>query len=497
MRLTELTAKYSHELISGGGQLDTEISSLANDLEDVEEGSLFFCLRGKSVDGHSLAKRAIKKGAAALVVEREVKVDVPQILVEDTRHALSVLSSEFYNNPSKRIRVIGITGTNGKTTTAHMLAAMLNAAGKKTGIIGTLGVRYGEERYDCPLTTPDPIFLQKTLLKMFAADMQYAVIEVSAHALYYQKTAGVQFAACICTNLSQDHLDFFADMQAYKQAKLMLFTPERCPLAIVNADDEIVEDILSLRKTDSPALETLTYSLLREEDAFANVRVLSSKETTCAFFVLREKENVVIPMIGKHNVYNALAAALCAVKLGVPLSTVANALCRFEGVDGRLQFVQDLKGAKIFVDFAHTPDGLSKSLQTLSAYAENRLICLFGCGGNRDKSKREMMGKTVAALADFSILTTDNPRFEDPLDIIREIEKGYKGGDAAYIVIPKREKAIEYALDIVQKGDVLLVAGKGGEQYQEIMGIKYPFNDNDILKKYCQAYENADDGCPV
>ena len=457
---------------------DREISSLTADSRESLPEGLFVCLTGGKTDGHTYASEAVKNGVAAIITERKLDQPVPQVIVKNTRVALARLASAFYGEPSQRLKVIGITGTNGKTTTAHMLAAALKAGGKKVGVIGTLGVSYGDKNYPSDLTTPDPVFLQKTLAEMFLCGIEYAVMEVSAHALHYHKTAGLRFVACIFTNLTQDHLDFFPTMKAYEFSKSKLFTDENCPIAILNGDDETGRKFGLLREQ-----ETVYYGLTTPADAFAVITHETLGGSECIFNINDEIARVSLSFTGRHNVYNALAAASCATALHIPLSAIAKGISSLKGVCGRLEKVAVYNGAEIFVDFAHTPDGLEKSLSALKPHCEGRLVCLFGCGGNRDKSKRPLMGAAVAKKCDFAVLTSDNPRYEDPLDIIAGIEKGYRRLSMKYVVVPQRENAIAYAIDCLQKGDVLLVAGKGGESYQEIMGIKYAFNDNDIIEK--------------
>jgi UDP-N-acetylmuramyl-tripeptide synthetase len=307
-------------------------------------------------------------------------------------------------------------------------------------------------------------------------------MEVSAHALHYKKVLGIDFCACIFTNFTQDHLDFFKTMQAYKKAKTRLFSSETCPLAIVNGDDETGEEIIDKRK-ENPQSKTVVYGLDLPADTFALITHEGLYSNEIILNLCDELCRVSLSIVGRHNIYNALAAATCAYALGVPVLSISAGLNSFGGVSGRLQFIGDFKGADIFVDFAHTPDGLEKSLSVLKKHCKGRLICLFGCGGNRDKGKRPIMGETAAKKSDFCVLTSDNPRYEDPLDILADIEKGYRRFSLKYVIVPDRKHAISYALDYVKAGDILLVAGKGGETTQEIMGIKYPFNDNAIIEK--------------
>jgi len=459
-----------------------QVQGLRADSRDVKAGDVFFCLNGGKTDGHLFAGQAVEKGAMAIVSQRELALDCTQILVENSRIAMSKAAAAFYDFPSEKLKIIGITGTNGKTTTAYMLSSILKKAGKMVGTIGTLGVTYGDKSYNSELTTPDPITLHAIFADMCKCGVEYVVMEVSAHALHYHKLDGITFSACIFTNFTQDHLDFFKTMSNYKKAKLNLFQTEHCPLAIVNGDDEVGREIIRNRK-ENPLFQTAVYALDTPADAFAIITHEGLYSNEVMLNILDDLCKVSLSMIGRHNVYNALAAATCAYALGVSSYDIRCGLNDVNGVSGRLQYFGSFRGGDIFVDFAHTPDGLDKSLAVLKKHCKNRLICLFGCGGNRDKSKRPIMGETVAKKCDFAILTSDNPRYEDPLDIISDIEKGYRRFSFRYVIVADRKRAIDYALDFLQKGDILLVAGKGGENYQEIMGIKHPYNDNDILEK--------------
>ncbi|MBE7080734.1 MAG: UDP-N-acetylmuramoyl-L-alanyl-D-glutamate--2,6-diaminopimelate ligase [Clostridiales bacterium] len=479
MRLSKLVSAVNGGRLIAKGEWERNIEALSADSREKHDNTLFFCLIGENADGHAYAAEAIKNGAVALVSERELFVEVPQIIVQDVRETLGILASVFYGEPSQKMQVIGVTGTNGKTTTAHMLTSILSAAGKRVGVIGTLGVSFGSTRYVTDLTTPDPIPLQSMLAEMYARGAEYVVMEVSAHALHYNKTIGIRFAAGIFTNFTQDHLDFFHTMPRYKAEKAKLFSPKITPIAILNGDDEVGREFAKMRETGN--VKTVFYGLNTPADAFAIVTDDSLLGTECMLNVNDQLCRVSLHLVGQHNVYNALAAAACAIELGIDAQYVASGLNSLRKVEGRLQRVESGQVGEIYVDFAHTPDGLARTLETLKKYCKGRLICLFGCGGNRDKTKRPIMGEVVAKKADFSILTSDNPRYEDPLDIIAGIEKGYRRFSVKYVIVPDRKRAIAYGIDFLQKGDILLIAGKGGEEYQEIMGIKYPFKDHDII----------------
>lgn len=481
MRLSKLAeAIEKDEIIRMEGE--AEIAALTTDSRKNVKNSLFICLVGKNTDSHECVKEAVKNGAVAIVTERVLDVNIPQLTVKDSRKALGLIAACFNGNPSRRMKIVGITGTNGKTTTSYMFAEILKASGKRVGVIGTLGIRYGRKSFPADLTTPDPIALQETFADMLLSGTEYVVMEVSAHALYHKKLAGTEFSACIFTNLTQDHLDFFGTMFAYKQAKMQLFEGNTAPIAILNGDDPVGREIGILRGKTGVG-KTVYYGLNTPVDAFAVITDETLYSSECILNLSDKLCRVSLSMTGIHNVYNALAAAVCAVELGVEAETVTAGLNGLTGVNGRLERVAQYRGADIYVDYAHTPDGLEKSLDALKRHCKGRLICLFGCGGNRDKTKRPLMGEVSAKKSDFSVLTSDNPRYEDPLDILTDVEKGYRRFSSRYVVVPERKRALEYALDFLKKGDVLLVAGKGGETYQEIMGIKYAFNDHDIIEK--------------
>lgn len=461
---------------SAVGNTDVEISGLCADSRKVKKGDLFFCYKGEKFDSHSCAAQVAAAGAAALVCEKKLGCPLPQIIVPDGRAAVAKAARAFYGEADKKLKLVAVTGTNGKTTTTYMLDSIFRTAGKKCAIIGTLGISYAGRFIAPELTTPDPVYLHSVFRDMVDCGVEYVFMEVSAHALYFDKIAGLKFEAGIFTNCTQDHLDFFADMKEYAAAKKRLFEGGRCRFSVLNSDDAAGREIA--RFAPSP----VTYGLKNPADVFA---VDVEERITGVSFVLNlfdELYEVRLKMPAVHNVYNAMAAATCAKLLGINIGTIAGGLSSLKSVPGRLECAGSFNGAHIFVDFAHTPDGLEKSLQSLKKLCKGRLYCLFGCGGNRDRSKRPLMGEVAAKYADFLIITSDNPRYEDPFDIIREIEEGVKPSGKAYITVTDRETATEYAVHLLKEGDVLLVAGKGGETYQEVMGIKHSYNDNTVIK---------------
>ncbi len=472
MKLSELATELTNAKLDGG---DAQILSLCTDSRVAGEGDLFFCLKGLETDSHLLAAEAEARGAAAVVCEYPPEVGIPRLIVPDARAAMAQIAAAFYGHPERKMRLIGVTGTNGKTTVSHMLCNILTAGGECAGLIGTLGARFQKTVVPPALTTPDPVSLFSLLADMQKSGVTTVVMEVSAHALALRKTAPIRYEIAIFTNFTQDHLDFFGDMQSYGDAKRRLFTKEACRFAVLNADDPFSRTL----PEDLPAT---TYGLDSPADCFAMVE---SEEITGARFLLNLEDELVevdLPMTGRHNIANALAAATAAKKLGMTAQAIAAGL-EHTRVEGRLERVASVRGAEIFVDFAHTPDGVQKALLSLRPYCEGRLILLFGCGGNRDREKRPRMGEIAGKLADFVVLTSDNPRYEDPAAIIAEIETGLKAVTHEYVAVEEREKATALAIGLLGKGDVLLLAGKGGETEQEIMGIKYAYNDKAVVKR--------------
>ena len=377
----------------------------------------------------------------------------------------------------ERGKVIAITGTNGKTTTTYILKSIFDEAGKKAGIIGTLGISYADKFISPELTTPDPIYLHSVFADMVNCGVEYVFMEVSAHAIHFEKTEGLEFAVGIFTNCTQDHLDFFGNMRDYAECKKSFFNEKICRYAVVNSDDAVGRQIISSNKN------AVSYGLKNPADVFAVDIQENIKGTSFVINLFDELYEMNLKLAALHNVYNAMGAAACARILGVETAYIADGLAKLQSVTGRLELVAKFNGADIFVDFAHTPDGLEKSLQALKKLCGGKLYCLFGCGGNRDRTKRPVMGRIAAENSDFCIVTSYNPRYEDPYEIISEIEAGIKPLNKKYVTVTERETATEYAINLLEKGDILLVAGKGGEYYQEIMGIKHSYNDASVIKR--------------
>lgn len=475
MKLSELIEYI--KVKEQAGVADAEITGVCTDSRTVKKGDLFICYAGANFDSHSRIAEIERDGAAAVVCERRVDTNLPQIIVENGREQIAKIAAAFYGFSDKKLKIIAVTGTNGKTTITYMLAEIFKANGNNVGIIGTLGISYGQKFISPELTTPDPVYLHSVFADMVECGVQYVFMEVSAHALYYNKIDGLHFEVGIFTNCTQDHLDFFGSMKEYADCKKMLFKEGRCGYAIINSDDEL--GVQLLKSTNS----SISYGIGNPADVFAVDIVEGLLGTTYVLNLFDELYEIKLSVAALHNVYNSMAAAACAKILGVNTATIAKGLNNLKKVTGRLERVANYNGADIFVDFAHTPDGLEKSLQSLKKLCKGKLYCLFGCGGNRDKSKRPIMGAVAAKYADFLIITSDNPRFEEPFDIISEIEEGVKPFGKKYVTVTEREVATEYAVRLLEKGDILLVAGKGGEHYQEVMGIKHSYDDNTVIKK--------------
>ena len=473
MKLTELARS-----IPAGASVsaEAEVTGLVCDSRKVKKGDLYFCLPGLRVDGHNFAKAAADAGAAALVVERKLPVDLPQVLVEDARAAMSYMAQCFYGYPAQEMHGVGITGTKGKTTTSFLVRAIARHAGHKVGLMGTVCTYIGEEEEPASLTTPDPIDVQSLLRRMKDAGCDFYVMEVSAHALDLRKLVGMKFDQGIFTNFSQDHLDYFGTMETYRRAKEKFFDPFYIGHAVVNADDEAGKYMLG-------RVPATTYGVSVPADAYANeIEILESGVS----YRLHWKD-VVLPLhlhiSGIFNVYNSMAAAVACLEMGISPEDVKAGLESVTVVPGRIEPLPTHTPYRVILDYAHNPASLESILKTIRQFTRGRLICVFGCGGGRDKEKRPIMGEISGRLADFSVLTSDNPRLEDPMDILRAIEEGIKRTTGPYVVIENRREAIRYAMQMGQPGDVIVLAGKGHETYQDIGGQKHPFDEKVIVRE--------------
>ncbi|MCW2925399.1 MAG: UDP-N-acetylmuramyl-tripeptide synthetase [Thermoleophilia bacterium] len=480
-------------LVEGAGADGVDVASLAMDTRRVEPGALFFCVAGATRDGHDLAAEAVAAGAVALVVSHEVAgVDVPQVLVPDVRAAMGPIADLHFGHPSRRIDVFGVTGTNGKTTTTFLLRAMLAAAGRTSGMIGTTGVVVGGEERETSFTTPEALDLHGLLRDMVDAGDDSAAIEVSSHALDQGRTTGVRYASVGFTNLTRDHLDYHKSFEAYYQAKRLLFTepgPEGQYFpAAINCDDEwgsrLFDELVHAEREGVPvwgwtlremsrASVSASYALLPEG---ASIKV----ESPVGDFHLMSK------LRGRFNVENVLTAATMALLAGLTPEHVQAGLDTIDGVRGRFEPVEAGQPFTVLVDYAHTPDSLEQVLSSARAICDRNLIVVFGCGGDRDRSKRPLMGRAASLGADLAIVTSDNPRTEDPEAIAKEIRRGMRG-EADVVEELDRRAAIEHAVRAARAGDVVVIAGKGHEQGQTFADGTVPFDDVTVVREALDA----------
>ncbi|HUQ62909.1 MAG TPA: UDP-N-acetylmuramoyl-L-alanyl-D-glutamate--2,6-diaminopimelate ligase [Acidimicrobiales bacterium] len=441
-----------------GDPARTEITSITQDSRTVTPGALFCCLPGSQADGHDFASRAVTAGASALLCERELPLDVSQAVVRDARAAAGPVAAAFYGNPSRQLAVVGVTGTNGKTTTTHLVKAVLEADGRKTGVIGTLSG---------PRTTPEAIDLQARLAEMVAGGSSAAAIEVSSHALVQHRVSGTWFSVVAFTNLSPEHLDYHKTMDAYFEAKLALFNPERAGLAVVNADDP-----WGRRLIEAAPMPITPFSLADVSDI-----VLGPVSSTFVW----DGHRVELQLGGSFNVANAVAAAAIGRALGVDSKAIAAGLSTAPPVPGRVETVGAGQPFLVIVDYAHTPASLEQVLLSARG-AGKRVITVFGCGGDRDRTKRPAMGEVATRLSDVAILTSDNPRSEDPSAIIGEVRAGI-GRSEVLVVEPDRRAAIANALAQARAGDVVVLAGKGHETVQLVGERSFPFDDRQVARE--------------
>ncbi len=447
-----------------------DVRELAYDAHAVEPGALFFCVPGSRADGHDFAAEAISNGAAALVVERPLDLPVPQLLVADARAAMARAAVAFFGDPTAELAVAGVTGTNGKTTTAFLLFAVLAAAGRRPGLLGTIESRVGGERRGVQRTTPEAIDLQRTFREMLDAGDRSCAIEASSHAAALGRLHGTRFAALVFTNLSQDHLDFHGTMDEYYESKRRLFGTWP---AAVNIGDEWGRRLADELRADGGILVTFGFA----DDA--DIRPDGLELTNAGARFSADGLDVTTPLRGRFNVENVLGTIAAARLLGLDDDAVARGIASLRGVPGRFEAVDEGQPFAVIVDYAHTPEALENVLRSARDLASGRVVCVFGCGGDRDRGKRPLMGEAAVALADRVIVTSDNPRSEDPLAIIEEILAGAPGAE----VEPDRAAAIGRAIEVAHEGDVVLIAGKGHEQGQELADRKVPFDDREVARE--------------
>ena len=456
------------------GARAVEIADLAHDTRTTARDTLFFCVPGARTDGHDLAREAIERGAVALVVERPLDVDVPQLVVASTREAMPIAADVFFGEPTKELEVAGVTGTNGKTTTAFLLHAMLEAAGRSPGLVGTVEWRVGGQPRPAPFTTPEAIDLQRLFREMLAAGDRSVAVEASSHGSALRRLDRVRFDALVFTNLSQDHLDLHGTMDEYFEAKRRLFTGVQPPPAAVNIGDpwgrRLAEDLADLHRAP-----LVTFGL----NAAAEIHPEGLELTPRGSRFRAAGIELETSLLGLFNVENTLGAVAAGLLLDLGEEHIATGVARVTGVPGRLEPIEEGQPFVVLVDFAHTPDSLDTALRAVRDLADGRVIVVFGAGGDRDRGKRPLMGRVAAELADVVMVTSDNPRSEEPLRIIEDV---LLGSGVEVEIDPDRRSAIERAVGLAEPGDVVLVAGKGHEQGQEVAGAVHPFDDRDVAR---------------
>ena len=451
-----------------------EITAVTSDSRAVVNGTLFFCISGSKFDGHDYAQAAADAGAAAIVCERDLGLD-NQIIVPDSREAYALAAAEWFDNPAKKMRLVGITGTNGKTSVTYLLRDILRSCGHTVGLMGTVENLIGYRSLPSKNTTPGPYELHELLNSMYNSGCDCAIMEVSSHALHQKRVFGLHFDVGVFMNLTQDHLDYHGTMAEYLSCKKQLFS--MCDVGVFNIDDSYASDIM-----EGAPCEKVTYSTADETAGFVAKNIIASASGV-NFELLGDDiiGRIRFNTPGKFSVYNAMAASVAALKLGVPILDICGAFKEMPGVKGRAEVVPTNTEYTVVIDYAHTPDGLYNICSTLSEVKTGKLITLFGCGGDRDRTKRPLMAKMAAEHSDFVVVTSDNPRTEPTMQIINDILPGFEGYDIPKEVIENRREAIEYALSIAREGDIVLLAGKGHETYQ-ILGVQtIHFDEREIV----------------
>lgn len=487
MRLFDLLARVRYKVIQG--TTDREVKNVTNDTDTVQRDDVYVCIEGYEEDGHRFAGEAAIRGAAAIVASKQISCPegVTVILVADTRCVMAEMAAASFGYPAEKLDIIGVTGTKGKTTTAWMVREILREAGRHPGMVGTIEADTGAQRYPSVHTTPESCVLQRYLKEMVDSGCDTAVMEVSSQALKMQRTSGIFFKYGIFTNLGRDHISpqEHADMEEYLQCKRLLF--QQCETGVGNADDPSWGMLI-----DGCGCRRLTFGVEETAD-YRGVGVKSSvrgDRPGMCFILEGRGSEIFLPLPGQFNVYNALGASAALMDYGISAEEVKRAVKGLH-VPGRMEQVPSPADCSVFLDYAHNAMSLSAALQTLRQYAPGRLVAVFGCGGDRSRERRYEMGETAGRLADHTIITSDNPRYEDPEDIISDIVSGIQKTTGAYTVISDRCEAVRYALEMRRPGDMILVAGKGHETYQEIRGIRYPMDDRELISG-CMAEDKGE-----
>lgn len=493
MTLTERSNKLKLEELTNlimvkktEGNMDVEITGLQMDSRKIEEGNLFICvpaIEGFLEDRHTYAMAAIANGAVALVVEHDIDVEVPKIFVKDARKAMGILASHFYRYPSQEMNLIGITGTNGKTTTSYIIECIFSSSGLSTGVMGNNGIKMKGITFPTDINTQEPPNLQRSLREMKDNGVDYCAIEVSSQGIDMQRVGGCDFRTAIFTNLTQDHLDYHGTLEQYRRTKSLLFsglgyTPLKQKYAILNADDPNFKYFYK-----STSVEVITYGLDHVSDVSATNITMSSSGIRFLLSTFIGETEIEIKLVGRFNVYNALASITAALIEGITLEQIKSSLLKLEGIKGRMEIVDVGQEFLVLIDYAHTPDALESVLKSTKEFSRGKIITVFGCGGDRDKQKREQMGKIASMFSDLVYITSDNPRSENPFNIMDDIEKGLKNTSALeYELIVDRETAIRKAIKKAEKNDIVLIAGKGHETYQIFNDETIHFDDKEVAK---------------
>ena len=466
------------DVASISGETDIQIDQIKINSKDVNEGDCFICLVGSRSDGHNFANEAIARGARAVICCNDYANSLATVIkVDDTRKAYSVIASNYYGNPSEKLKIITVVGTNGKSTTAYIVKELLERNGISCGLIGTMYYEYNGVRLSSNLTTPDPIALQELFAKMLASGVEYVVMELSAHAIYLNKLYGVKSEMSIFTNLSQDHLDFFGNMNEYGRCKKSYFDKKNTRLAIVNVDDPLGLEIIKEEK-----LPIITYGLDNPSDAFAINITQTSRGESFVANVLDDILDIDCKFFGKFNIYNLLGALVAVKKVGLSNAQIMQTLREIDAPDGRFNVVRK-EGITYVVDFAHTPDGLFNLLKEGRGMTDKRVITIFGCGGDRDVTKRPIMGKIASEMSDIVIVTSDNPRTESREGIAGDILQGVNPRGKLYVELD-RAKAIKLGIELADEGDIVFIAGKGSENYIDENNIKIPYSDMQEVRRW-------------
>jgi len=456
---------------------DIEISKITDNTKTVEKDCIFVCIKGGSFDGHDAASEMLEKGAAAVAVERDLGLGERQIIVPDTREFYGQLCSAWFDHPERKLNIIGVTGTNGKTTITNVIKNILMNCGIKTGLIGTIRNEIGDEVIHTENTTPMAFEYMKLLDRMVKSDCRYVVMEVSSFGLVQKRIGPTHFNIGVFTNLTQDHLDYHKTMENYYQAKKMMF--DSCDYAIINTDDEYGKRLLC-----EINCQKSSYSITSEADYYADAVKIKSTGTSFWHCSDGKSQLVNMKMTGTFNVSNVTAAIAVCRRVGIPLDRIISIISEYGGVKGRCEIIPTGKDFTVICDYAHTPDAVENILKSVKEYTEGRLICLFGCGGNRDAKKRPLMAKAASSYADHLVITSDNPRDEIPESIIDDILSGLTDTEISFDVVVDRTEAIHHSLKIAQKGDIIVLAGKGHEDYQVLPGNEHiHFDEREIVSE--------------